>query len=244
MSRGFRGPKWDRDIIVVGQNLPDDFARTLRRMRGDRDTRLDGVLRLALDEGWTASAIGRAMRITRERVLQRAAAATGPAWGVDIPPPPRRIHPPKPTRPQLPPDVAALLRQMSGIARTVNGATHADDPRRKVSVEYAALLAELVAAGWPIKYLSRVVGVTHGAIRFRLGRHGHMRPVPSMAGQTYLGRPATGRRRRRWVGGECSRGHLLVADNVLVEHGNVRCATCKRAQQRAYYLRKKKERSQ
>lgn len=235
--RGFQGPKWDPKIVVIGQVVPDEFADALRLMRSQKDPRLSPTLLLSIEEGWTATALGNALGVTREAVLARAASAAeskARAWGVDIPAPPRKAEPePRPAPPEVSPKIAARLRALHAEARTVNGGTPADDPRRGASVELSALLAELVAEGFAVKYLARLMGVTYGAVRFRLSRHGYKPPSPSTAKDAYKGAPTVHVRRS-----ECMKGHPLTAENTYSAGRYRTCRTCARARSRASYLRR------
>ncbi|MER5715768.1 hypothetical protein [Streptomyces sp. NPDC002132] len=85
------------------------------------------------------------------------------------------------------PEAAAELRAMHAIARTVNGATPLDDPRRQTSVEYAAALQAFVEQGVTPYRLAKVIGVWPGAIRQRLARHGYRAPMPSAIHKQYRG---------------------------------------------------------
>ncbi|MFM9635903.1 hypothetical protein [Streptomyces turgidiscabies] len=93
------------------------------------------------------------------------------------------------------PETADELRRLYAIARTVNGATPLDDPRRQTSVDYTRTLQMLVDRGITAYRLAKTIGVRPGAIRQRLARHGHRAPMPSAAHKAYRGiTTATSRR--------------------------------------------------
>jgi biotin operon repressor len=234
MSRGLRRPKPDPRIIGLRQVLPADFAEALRRMRGERDPRLSPTLSAAYNEGWTATALGDALGVSREAVLQRILKSKGRSRMVNIPPPPRRPDPePRPGRPEVPGEIADQLRALSAAARTVNGATAADDPRRQSSVELSALLAQLNDDGFSLGQLGEVLGVTPSAVLFRLSRHGYRNPPPSQS-TPYKGEPTA------HVGrSHCKRGHPLTAENLYLVKGGRMCRACSLARSRRSYLRRR-----
>lgn len=177
--------------------LPEATARHLRQLyldaQGQSQRRVDGYIWLLRKNGWTLRSIGDALGVTREAVRLRLLDA-GPVGGlppVELPPVPPTPLPKRPQRSRLKvsPALARELRAELETASTVNGATPADDPRRTVSVRLTERLAALVDQGVAIKELARALGVTHNAVKFRLGRHGHRALPPSMANAHYLGRP-------------------------------------------------------
>lgn len=196
-------------------------------LRYTRDTRLAMALRLAAQEGWTYTALAQSLGLTRERVRQLANGATGHANGVDIPPPPNKPdpQPPAPPPPALSKDEVDHLRRMWEKVRTVNGATPVGDPRRELSKQFAAELAAAHNRGVSVYMIARQLGVSHGAIRFRLGRHGYLPLPPSMRDQQYKGR--TNKR------ANCKRGHPLSGDNLgVTRSGNRWCRACDRIRRR------------
>lgn len=218
-----------RPVDVAHQVVPDGFAETLRSLRRTRDRRLAMTLRLAAQEGWTYVALAQPLGITRERVRQLANGATGHANGVDIPPPPYRPDPePKPAPPPPPPalgkDEVGHLRRMWKKVKTVNGATPVDHPLRELSQQFTGELAAAHDRGVSVYMLAKQLGVSHGAIRFRLGRHGHLPLPPSMRDQLYRG-VTNGREKRE----SCKHGHLLSGDNLGVTRAGRRwCRACDR----------------
>lgn len=87
---------------------------------------------------------------------------------------------------QLPPEEVTRLCALQEAARTVNGGTRADDPRRAASVQLSAELTALLEAGWNSQELGEVLGVSRAAVQLRVRRHGHLPNYPSQP--TYLGR--------------------------------------------------------
>ena len=93
------------------------------------------------------------------------------------------------------PEVAEELRAMHAIAKTVNGATPLDDPRRQVSREFTEALFVLVEQGVTVYRLAKVLGVRHSTVYARLARHGYRKPSPSVEHKPYRGVTASDSRR-------------------------------------------------
>jgi len=178
-------------IRIVNQRIPTDFADLLvglyvtGRLRKDPNyALLNATLAEANRKGWTSTSLAEPLGVTRERVRQRVTATGTNPLPVDdlpdIPDPPRFAEPPPgPVQPDITDGMAAWLRHMSDTARTVNGITPLDDPARGVSEAYTAVLADLYDRGVPARRLADAVGVTKGAIVFRLRRHGYRHSAPS-----------------------------------------------------------------
>lgn len=89
------------------------------------------------------------------------------------------------SRDAITPEVADELRAMYAIAKTVNGATPLDDPRRQVSQDFAEALAVLVEQGVTVYRLAKAIGVGHQTIYARLARFGYRKPSPSVEHKAY-----------------------------------------------------------
>jgi hypothetical protein len=83
------------------------------------------------------------------------------------------------------PEVAEELRAMYAIARTVNGATPIDDPKRQVSKDFTEALYVLVEQGVTVYRLAKVLGIGHQAVYARLARHGYRKPSASVEHKRY-----------------------------------------------------------
>ncbi|WP_200309082.1 hypothetical protein [Streptomyces adelaidensis] len=83
------------------------------------------------------------------------------------------------------PEVADELRAMYAIARTVNGTTPLDDPRRQTSREFTEALFVLVEQGVTAYRLAKVLGARLSSVKARLARHGYRTPSPSLANREY-----------------------------------------------------------
>jgi hypothetical protein len=85
------------------------------------------------------------------------------------------------------PEVAKELRAMHAIARTVNGNTPLDDPKRQTNLEFTAALQSLIEQGVTVYRLAKVLGVGHASVYARLARHGYRAPSPSQTNRDYRG---------------------------------------------------------
>lgn len=86
---------------------------------------------------------------------------------------------------------------MYEVARTVNGTTPLDDPKRQLSLDFTAALQALVEQGVTVYRIAKVLGVRHSTVYARLARHGYRQPAPSVADRPYLGTTVTESRRAK-----------------------------------------------
>lgn len=183
----------------------DQFAATIRSMYTANDSRLNVLLRRAREAGWTLKVLGQAIGITCEGVRVRSMKPGSDEDLPNVPAWPRK--PPKPARapkgqPTVPADTAERLRRLNVVARTVNGAVPAGDPKRRASEELSALIADLIDnQGVAGAEVARTMGVPWGTVRARMARHGYRKSAPSQAKNVYRNRkigdprpePAAGR---------------------------------------------------
>lgn len=189
-----------RDIPIAHQQVPDEFGDRLRHLRTIRSPRLGATLNLAREQGWTLTALGKAMGITRERVRQIVDQEPWQPYPPDVltpvPEPPRRPQRQPRLSVSVDPDTARQLRELWALARRCNGVTAADDPRRVASERLSLLLATLVGRGvTPYHLAVHVLGCRPSAIYLRLGRHGY-RPYPPSQEAVRYGVRTHPRRRR------------------------------------------------
>jgi hypothetical protein len=242
---------------AVHQVLPTDFAAALADLHRRGDLRVRAACAEAVTAGWTQVSLAGAVGLTRSRIGQwiRGVAPGSPS-PLDVPPPPApppRPVPPPVVRPEpsvvLSERYVAELRAMMEVARSVNGGTPVDDPKRAVSEQYTARLAELVAAGMTAYRLAQLLGCTTSAVNHRLGRHGYRTPAPSMEAQTYLRRDARTRSPRRPAPVATQRAprrtclaglHPMEGRNVIVDGaGQRRCRECRNKTALASYYRRR-----
>ena len=94
---------------------------------------------------------------------------------VEIPEPPIKLEKPKPVYIEPSPETLERLLQLQPYAQQVrsNGKKY-----RAEAEEYTALLNHAhVVEGVTLYRLAKRLGVTHGALRFRLVRYGYKQPI-------------------------------------------------------------------
>lgn len=176
--------------------LPPEFAETIRSEFSFDDVAGNGLIRATRDAGWTLRSMAEVCGVTREAIRLRTLKVTehdaaNQASMYDIPPvPPAPVTPPRPIPRRfwpVPAAIAAELRTLTDTARSINGGTLADDPRREATVELSKRLAALMEEGYGFTPLAKAMGVSRAAVRMRLMRHGYLTPFPSIIGQDYRG---------------------------------------------------------
>jgi hypothetical protein len=167
--------------IKKNQKLPDEIKRHFDSFASNLER--DQLISELVDAGWTYEAISAAANITRERVRQIY--GFEPAEGDEpIPTVPLNIQiPVPPTKPErsapkyIEPDPKSLERllELQPYAQQVrsNGKKY-----REEAEEYTKLLNHVhTVEGVTLYRLAKRLGVTHGALRFRLVRYGYKKPV-------------------------------------------------------------------
>ena len=164
-------PSGEGKIIKREQTLPQDV---LDIFKGIADIKKRNQYIIALGEaGWTDSAIARAVDISRERVRQVAQQTLSePSLISDLPIP----KPPRETKytkvyPELPKEMLDRLLELKPLAQQVRG--HGKRFRAEAD-EYSYLLNQAITTqGISVYRLAKTLGVTIGAIQFRLTRYGY-----------------------------------------------------------------------
>jgi AraC-like DNA-binding protein len=163
--------------IKKNQMLPQHIFEAFEDII-DSDAR-DQLIRELRDNHWTLEAIATASHLTRERVRQISAItpATAPVLetGITIPTPPVKPERVRPTYIEPSPETLARLLELQPLAQQVrsNGKKF-----RAEAEEYTALLNHAhVNEGVTLYRLAKRLGVTHGALRFRLVRYGYKKPI-------------------------------------------------------------------
>lgn len=156
--------------------LPDWVGEKFRELEAPERNRYARALRAA---GWTLQSISDAADLTRERVRQIVAEPEGvvnaalPSWRV--PEPPKRERPA--AKVYIEPDPAKLARllELKPLAQRVRS----NSPNfRDEAEEYTRLIADVhLKDGVTLYRLAKRLGVTHGALRFRLARYGYKAPA-------------------------------------------------------------------
>lgn len=170
----------EKKYIKKNQRLPDHIGVEFSRLSGNNSQR-DVLIKNLVDANWTYEAISNASGLTRERVRQIANAASKLAkefdfdLAIDIPEPPTKPERERPTYIEPTPETLKRLLELQPYAQQVraNGTKY-----RKEAEEYTKLLNYAhTVEGVTLYRLAKRLGVTHGALRFRLVRYGYKKPI-------------------------------------------------------------------
>lgn len=160
--------------------LPQEVVATFDRLEGDLDLRnhYAAALRRA---GWTLQSISEAAGVTRERVRQindsipegtGEAVARSNALPVPLPP----LKKVRARKVYLEPEPAKLARLLE-LQPQAQQNRHNSEEFRLAAEQYTALVWEVHNRdGVTLYRLAKALGVTHGALRFRLARYGYKLP--------------------------------------------------------------------
>lgn len=165
------------DYIKKNQQLPEEIKQEFTNLI-DTDHR-DQLIRELRSAGWTLEAIASATDLTRERVRQitvkTALHGTPITFPFEIPNPPLKPEKPKPVYVEPHPDTLKRLLELQPYAQQVRSS---GKKYRAEAEEYTALLNHAnEVEGVTIYRLAKRLGITHGAIRFRLARYGYKQPI-------------------------------------------------------------------
>jgi len=161
----------------VQLTLPDDVRVAFETIGEDLDTRNLYIAKLR-GLGWTLQSVSEVTGITRERVRQIAVSYAGEVsalpGGLPLPTPP--LKPVKTPKVYTEPDPGKLARLLT--LQPLAQQNRASSEEFRVSAEqYTALVWEVHNDdGVPLYRLAKRLGVTHGALRFRLARYGYKLP--------------------------------------------------------------------
>lgn len=163
--------------VKKNQQLPQEIHEVFKEIVSD-DVR-NQLIRELRHTGWTLESISLASNLTRERVRQISNTTPDAPFDVreviDIPEPPIKVEKPKPVYVEPHPDTLARLLELQPYAQQVrsNGKKY-----REEAEEYTKLLNHAhTVEGVTLYRLAKRLGVTHGALRFRLVRYGYKTPV-------------------------------------------------------------------
>jgi transcriptional regulator with XRE-family HTH domain len=160
--------------VKKNQQLPDEVTEVFKTLINSDDR--DELIRQLRENEWTLEAIANASGITRERVRQiSTTSSAGRNLGLDVPEPPLKPERPKPVYIEPTPATLERLLELQPYAQLVrsNGKKY-----RAEAEEYTKLLNYAhTVEGVTLYRLAKRLGVTHGALRFRLVRYGYKKPV-------------------------------------------------------------------
>jgi transcriptional regulator with XRE-family HTH domain len=168
--------------VTQHQTLPFIATAALNLVE-DRDMRAAYVYVLRM-KGWTLQALAEALGLTRERIRQIESKAS-PSLALHVLSDPGSfpvpeletieievLAPPMYTEPS--PEALARLLELKPLAEKVR---YDHSTYRKEAEEYSALIWHLYSVeGVTLYRLAKRLGVTHGALRFRLARYGYLLP--------------------------------------------------------------------
>lgn len=169
----------EKKYIKKNQQLPTEMKEIFSSFSDS--AKRDRLIRSLVENHWTYEAISNASGLTRERVRQISNAASKLAeefeydLNIEIPTPPLKPEKVGPTYIEPHPDTLARLLELQPYAQQVraNGSKY-----RAEAEEYTKLLDHAhTVEGVTLYRLAKRLGVTHGALRFRLVRYGYKTPV-------------------------------------------------------------------
>jgi len=179
--------------LVNEQVLPENVVAVLRSLEKDDTLVRNSYIAALRHKGWTLQSIGSAIGLSRERIRQ-IETKIGQDLIDQI-----KMFPEEFPIPSLPvytetrtvyeayepkPETLARLKELKPFAQLVR--SHSPKYRAEAE-EYAALLwkahnEEKVT----LYHLAKCLGVTHGALRFRLVRYGYMTPAKGGKSKAYF----------------------------------------------------------
>ena len=169
----------DKKYIKKNQRLPLDIQETFGSFSDS--TKRDRLIKDLVNAEWTYEAISSSSGLTRERIRQisnKVDLLPGEFdfdLGITIPRPPLKPEKVGPVYIEPAPDTLARLLELQPYAQQVraNGTKY-----REEAEEYTSLLNHAHTVENVTLYrLAKRLGVTHGALRFRLVRYGYKKPV-------------------------------------------------------------------
>ena len=163
---------------VKNQSLPKWIGELIST---SSRTKRDAMIYYLSTVGWTYQAIADASGITRERTRQICMSMAGMA-SYTLPEtfpmfPAAPVHAPKPKKSYVEPTPKTLSRLLA-LQPAAQKVRSSSKKYRKEAEEYTALLNYAHKIEKDTLYrLAKRLGVTHGAIRFRLVRYGYISPL-------------------------------------------------------------------
>lgn len=164
-------------IQKTGHVIPDDIAEVFKGFTNSGDSlSRDALIKDLRLKQWTLQSIALVSGVTRERVRQIAkdtSVETG-GWSFEVPSPPAKTVPQGREYVEPDPVVLERLLELQPAAQRVRANSKEN---RAEAEEYTRLVWEQHNGGGVTLYrLAKRLGVTHGALRFRLARYGYKQP--------------------------------------------------------------------
>lgn len=169
----------DKNYIKKNQALPESIKRHFESFSTAPER--DRLIKELVDAGWTYEAVSVASGLTRERVRQIFNAIGALPLDlvarseIEIPSPPIKPEKSGPVYVEPSPESLARLLELQPYAQQVRSS---GKKYREEAEEYTKLLNHVhTVEGVTLYRLAKRLGVTHGALRFRLVRYGYKQPV-------------------------------------------------------------------
>lgn len=163
--------------------LPDEVVQTFKKITADRDR--NAYIKALRERGWTLESIGTAAGITRERIRQisdkipMSEALRVAIEGYVIPEPPII---PEPEQREFVEPSDETLRRLLELQPYAQQVRSYGTQYRKEAEEYTWLINYAhTVEGVTLYRLAKRLGVTHGALRFRLARYGYKKPLSAQS---------------------------------------------------------------
>ena len=157
-------------VVVVSLNLIPKVDANVR----------NGYVQVLRMKGWTLESIGTALDVTRERIRQLETKAR-PQDSLYVLSNPGKFPVPEVPKKSIYKEVSffaepsekdlARLKQLQPLAALVRSKS---PNYRKEAEEFSSLLNQVInVEGVPASHVAKLIGITHGAIQFRLVRYGY-----------------------------------------------------------------------
>jgi transcriptional regulator with XRE-family HTH domain len=176
-------PRIKKQVAVTQHQTLPFIATAAVNIVEDLPTRAAYVKALRM-KGWTLQAIAGALGVTRERIRQIEAKASPSLLVYVLSNPGNFPVPELETKEVEVPDTTPVVPSEVTLKRLLELKPFAQQVRwdqaehRAAGEEYTALLWHAHSVeGVTIYRLAKCIGVTHGAIRFRLARYGYIQPI-------------------------------------------------------------------
>lgn len=156
--------------------LPQDVVTAFERIGDDLETR--NLYSVALRRaGWTLASISAVTGVTRERtrqIVQSTRDISALPGNLPLPTPPLKTS--RARKEYVEPDPGKLAR-LAALQPLAQQNRHNSEEYRQAAEDYTALVWEVHNQdGVTLYRLAKRLGVTHGALRFRLARYGYKLP--------------------------------------------------------------------
>jgi transcriptional regulator with XRE-family HTH domain len=176
-------PRIKKQVAITQHQTLPFIATAAVNIVDDLPTRAAYVKALRM-KGWTLQAIAGALGVTRERIRQIEAKASPSLLVYVLSNPGNFPVPELETKEVEVPDTTPVVPSEVTLKRLLELKPFAQQVRwdqsehRAAGEEYTALLWHAHSVeGVTIYRLAKCIGVTHGAIRFRLARYGYIQPI-------------------------------------------------------------------